>query len=171
MRAIDDKNLISVLEAKSVRIPESGCWIWMCGLDKDGYGQASRQNRNIRAHRLSWLLHRGELRSGYVVMHICDVRSCINPDHLEQALQIDNNNDKMRKNRHRVAYGDAHYLRRNPFARSGSKGASAKITEQQAIEIRERFAAGELQRILAAELGITRSAISGVVTRRTFAHI
>lgn len=171
MRSLTDDQLREKLERYTMPIPWSGCWLWMKGLDKDGYGQASRQNKNIRAHRLSWLLNRGELKQGFVIMHSCDTPACCNPAHLSQALQIENNNDKMRKKRHRVASGDDHYLKRNPEARSGEKSNWAKVTNAQAAIIRDRFAAGEMQKTLAAEFGITRSAISGIVTRRTFIHI
>jgi HNH endonuclease len=171
MISLTDDVLKEKLERDSLKIPECGCWIWMRGLDKDGYGQASRRAKNIRAHRLSWLLFRGALTEGMVIMHQCDVPQCVNPYHLEQVTQITNNNDKMQKGRHRVASGDQHYLRRNPFARNGDKSSRSKVTESQAIEIRARFIAGALQKELAVDFGITRSAISGIVTRRTFAHI
>jgi hypothetical protein len=171
MKARTDEDLLKNIEASTVRLPESGCWIWMRGLDKDGYGQAWRRNRPIRAHRLSWLLHKGELQSGLVLMHACDTPSCVNPEHLAEGTQQANNDDKIKKGRLRVACGDDHYLRRNPTARSGDKSSHAKVTDAQALEIRRRFASGELQRMLAAEYGITRSAISGIVTSRTFSHI
>lgn len=171
MRSYTDDELRMRLEASSVKIPECGCWIWNRGVDKDGYGQAARRHKNIRAHRLSWLLHRGPLEDGKVIMHLCDVPACVNPYHLEQVDPIVNNNDKMAKNRHRVISGEHHYLRRNPFSRNGDRSSRSKVTEIQALEIRARFAQGEFQKTLASEFGITRSAVSGIVTRRTFAHI
>lgn len=171
MKSLTDEQLKEMIETCTIPIPWSGCWIWMRGLDKDGYGQASRRNKNIRSHRLSWLLYRGELKPGFVIMHSCDTPSCCNPYHLSQATQKENNEDKMLKKRHRVASGNEHYLKRNPTARSGDKSSRAKITEAQALVIRERFTDGVMQKILAAEFGLTRSAISGIVTKRTFKHI
>lgn len=64
--------------------PNSGCWLWMASLDGRGYGQINRgDGRPIRAHRLSYEMHKGPIPDGMDLDHKCRVRCCVNPDHLE----------------------------------------------------------------------------------------
>jgi hypothetical protein len=84
-------------------VPFSGCWLWTDSCHRSGYGQLfvrSRTNRfakNVRAHRLSWELHNGEIPEGQYVLHKCDVRSCVNPDHLFLGTHEENMIDMCRK--------------------------------------------------------------------------
>jgi hypothetical protein len=59
--------------------PNSGCWLWDKGIDIGGYGKF----QGAGAHRLSYQAFKGEIPSGLTLDHLCRVRSCINPDHLE----------------------------------------------------------------------------------------
>ena len=68
-----------------VRIDPSGCWIWTGSLNREGYGRISWRGRTERAaHRVSYALLRGPLLEGLELDHLCRVRPCVNPDHLEQ---------------------------------------------------------------------------------------
>lgn len=61
-----------------------GCWLWTGSLTGEGYGSFSGPGRvNVLAHRFSWSLHGGPLIEGQVLDHLCRVRHCVNPDHLE----------------------------------------------------------------------------------------
>ncbi|WP_431999289.1 HNH endonuclease [Streptomyces sioyaensis] len=68
---------------RNVRPAPSGCWMWTGPLDSDGYGKTSTDNRTVSAHRWLWTLLRGELRPEQHLDHLCRVRHCVNPDHLE----------------------------------------------------------------------------------------
>lgn len=59
------------------------CWLWAKGLDKDGYGSFFFRRKNRRAHRVAWFAYRGDIPKGMVVNHICKIRNCVNPQHLE----------------------------------------------------------------------------------------
>jgi HNH endonuclease len=62
------------------------CWIWTAGLTPKGYGWLSEPGRrgySVMAHRLSWKLLRGEIPTDMQLDHLCRVRSCVNPGHLE----------------------------------------------------------------------------------------
>ncbi len=70
----------------SIAEPNTGCWLWLGYVDKDGYGEAwidAERHRKFRAHRLSHELFIGEIPAGHDVHHKCRSRSCINPQHLE----------------------------------------------------------------------------------------
>jgi len=63
--------------------PDLGnCWIWTGGTT-DGYGIFSLQGRSIRAPTLSWRLFAGAVPEGAELDHLCRVRACVRPEHLE----------------------------------------------------------------------------------------
>lgn len=86
--------------------PNSGCWLWIGAYTDDGYGQLGFRGHNTRAHRAAWILYRGEIPNLLCVLHKCDMRCCVNPDHLWLGDDMDNAQDKMRKGRWRVGKTD-----------------------------------------------------------------
>lgn len=69
-----------------VEITET-CWLWRGGINDAGYG---RFEGNGRAHRFSFNLLRGPIPQGATLDHLCRVRSCVNPDHLEPVTNTEN---------------------------------------------------------------------------------
>lgn len=66
--------------------PNTGCWLWDSALNKKGYGVfkvGGRQGRLLSAHRFSYEMHKGPMAEGLETDHLCRVRCCVNPDHLE----------------------------------------------------------------------------------------
>lgn len=61
---------------------DAGCWIWQGYVRPNGYGYF-RTPDDTFAHRISWRLHRGEIPAGLELDHLCRVKSCVNPEHLE----------------------------------------------------------------------------------------
>lgn len=59
------------------------CDIWTGSLDKDGYGRIKRNGMTYRAHRIAYEEAKGPIPDGLQLDHLCRVRNCINPDHLE----------------------------------------------------------------------------------------
>lgn len=79
------------------------CWNWIAG-KSSGYGTLRVLGQNIKAHRFSYLIHKGEIPAhdsyhGLVVMHKCDNPACVNPEHLELGTCGDNNRDRHIKGR------------------------------------------------------------------------
>lgn len=73
----------------NVAVPDKNnpdaCREWRAGRDRGGYGvirAGKRGDRHLRAHRVAWELARGPIPPGLCVLHRCDVRACVNPDHL-----------------------------------------------------------------------------------------
>lgn len=71
----------------SKRQPD-GCWIWTRRIQSNGYGQAwlpmcGRRGTSTVAHRVSYLAFKGQIPTGWQIDHLCRVRSCVNPEHLE----------------------------------------------------------------------------------------
>lgn len=71
--------------------PNSGCWLWTGKASKEGYGIMNRDGfSDIKAHRLSYWLYKGEIPHGMVIDHKCRTPACVNPDHLEPVTQAEN---------------------------------------------------------------------------------
>lgn len=68
---------------------ESGCWLWVGKVDKDGYGTI-HYGKYRRAHRLSYELLKGNIPEGLVIDHLCRNRACVNPTHLEPVTNHEN---------------------------------------------------------------------------------
>lgn len=72
-----------------IDITES-CWIWTGYKQKSGYGQITVNRKSYKAHRLVYSLLVGEIPDGKQLDHLCRVRNCVNPDHLEPVTQAEN---------------------------------------------------------------------------------
>jgi hypothetical protein len=74
--------------------PNSGCWLWVGGLTRNGYGSfclydAGRQTTS-RAHRFAYELLVGPIPDGLQLDHLCRVRSCVNSRHMEPVTSREN---------------------------------------------------------------------------------
>lgn len=76
-------SLLERFEMKYMPISETGCWIWMGTVTGGGYGGIAIHRKKVPAHRLAWELFRGPIPEGLEIDHLCRVRACVNPDHLE----------------------------------------------------------------------------------------
>ena len=107
------------ISEKVIKIPESGCWIWIGSITNHGYGTMTLgRNKNISAHRASYELKHGPIPDGMLALHHCDIKCCVNPDHIFLGTQQANMDDKVCKNRQA----------------NGVKHGMSKLTEQQAKE-------------------------------------
>jgi hypothetical protein len=77
----------------------SGCHLWIRG-NRNGYGVFFFRGRMDYAHRVSWIISKGEIPAGLRVLHKCDVPLCVNSEHLFTGTQADNIDDMTRKDRH-----------------------------------------------------------------------
>jgi HNH endonuclease len=77
--------------------PLSGCHIWHGSISHAGYGKLNIRNRSFAAHRLAWTLKYGPIPPGMILCHRCDVRRCVNPDHLVLGTRADNMADHKAK--------------------------------------------------------------------------
>jgi hypothetical protein len=79
-----------------------GCWEWQGANNGKGYGCFGKEgSRPYYAHRFSWELHAGPIPDGLFVLHRCDNRRCVNPEHLFLGTQGDNMRDMIAKGRGR----------------------------------------------------------------------
>lgn len=75
------------------------CFLWTGTVSSKGYGQVSYRNKQWLVHRLSHVIHLGEIPAGKLVCHECDNRRCWNPDHLWLGTNKENMVDCSRKGR------------------------------------------------------------------------
>jgi hypothetical protein len=80
---IDERfwNLV-ILEDKI--FPENGCMLWSASCTgKAGYGKFTIESKRIAAHRWNYEQRYGPIAKGLQLDHLCGIRHCVNPDHLE----------------------------------------------------------------------------------------
>ncbi len=104
--------------------PLTGCHIWHGHLAASGYGRTHYQGRSWLAHRLAWTFKRGPIPKGMVICHRCNVKRCVNPDHLALGTRADNNAD-IKAARLRLADAREATAQANPAFDSGA--ASIRI--------------------------------------------
>ena len=81
--------------------PMSGCWLWTGTESRHGYGQIRINGSPMLAHRLSYELHKEPIPEGLSVLHHCDNRLCVSPDHLYAGTTADNIHDMLNRGRGR----------------------------------------------------------------------
>lgn len=139
-----------------------GCWEWQGGCNSTGYGSVAWHGNVYTAHRIAaWLSGLvvspsapESSRESTHVLHKCDNRRCCNPDHFFLGSFTDNMKDAYGKRRKQQPKGQHH--------------ANAKLTNEQASEIRKRYAAGEFQIPLAKEYKVSQRAISLIVRGESY---
>ena len=84
---MNNKPLIERFEDKYIPITESGCWIWIAALYSEingkGYAHFWNKEHHISGHRFAYEHYRGPIPKGMHIDHLCRVRCCVNPWHLE----------------------------------------------------------------------------------------
>lgn len=64
--------------------------MWKGERQRDGYGTFRTASRNFRAHRVAYELARGHIPAGLQIDHLCGVRACVNPAHMEAVTHREN---------------------------------------------------------------------------------
>lgn len=124
---------------------ESGCHEWQSTLHRDGYGKFWFEGKQIQAHRMAYKLFVGNIEDKWV-LHKCDNRKCVNPEHLFLGTSQDNISDMDMK---------------------GRRGTKAKLTEAQAQEIKNLLSERYSQEYVATLYGIDQTTVSRIKLGKT----
>lgn len=100
---------------------DTGCWLWNLTKYQNGYGWLKVFGKVVSAHRFSYQLYRGEIPDGLHVKHSCDVRHCVNPDHLSLGTHQENMQEAVERDR--MPSGEDHHMygKKNPRPKQANK--------------------------------------------------
>lgn len=140
---------MSYFDERVERIPFSGCWVWTAATSDTGYGSISKPSftKERSAHRAFFETFKGKIPKGMHVLHRCDNRSCVNPEHLFVGSNSDNVWDMLSEGR----------------MPRGEKRANAVFNERAVIEIR---GSKEGRDVLAKRYGVSIWTIHHIKYRR-----
>lgn len=170
-----------------------GCWEWMAtkAQGKWPYGNMRVGKRSkVLVHRVSWMIHFGNIPEAMQVCHHCDNPSCVRPDHLFLGTQKQNIRDCIAKGRFMTddramvmadpevrakmgAKGDRNGARTHPEKVKRGKGHErAKLTESDVRQIRRLYRRGEYGYIrLGNRFGVSSGAIRSILHRKNWKHV
>jgi hypothetical protein len=130
--------------------PMSGCWLWTGNTNASGYGTIYVDHKSRLAHRVAYETWRSSPGDN-LVCHKCDVRSCLNPDHLFLGDHAANKADSVSKRRH--------------------KNPTIRLTEADVVAIRDARADGERVKSIAARYGVARVTVHHIICGLRWAHV
>ena len=84
------KDRIKQLEKFISKTGDTDCWNWTGAITSTGYGKIKVQYKTKLAHRHSYELLVGPIDTGLFILHSCDNKLCVNPEHLRQGTQSEN---------------------------------------------------------------------------------
>jgi hypothetical protein len=135
------------------------CWEWEGFCDNFGYGRIQTNWAKElsscscpRTHRISHLLFKGEI-GDKDVLHSCDNRKCVNPDHLRLGTQVENNIDRDTRGRHITLQGEHH--------------GSSKFTQEQVNEMINLRDTGMFYKDIAVQFNCNRRTIERILLGKT----
>lgn len=134
-----------------------GCWLWTACIGSNGYAEF-KPDGYVRqyGHRYSWELHNGPIPADRFVLHKCDVRHCVRPDHLFLGTNMDNVRDMMAKGRVQRTCGERHHR--------------ARISDETAAAIRREYVRGASGR-LAAKYCLPRGYVYQIARGNGWKHL
>lgn len=140
-----------------VRKSNDECWEWTGTKTNRGYGNIEIDGHAVGAHRLSYIIHFGEIPPNMDICHHCDNRGCVNPNHLFVGTNMDNVQDKIRKGR-------------QPH---GMNIKLSKLCDDDIPKIRSLYATGKYsQREIAKMFGLkTHVSICRIINGTGWKHI
>ena len=131
-----------------------GCWLWNASKEKGGYGSFWNGKNICKAHRYSYELFREKIPKDLCVLHTCDNRWCVNPEHLWLGTYQDNAIDMVKKGRHCDV--------------NGAKNGRAKLSTNDIYQIKKDFDDGMSVTNIANRLGVWNTTVYDILNRETW---
>jgi len=136
---------------------EENCWLCKTAVRKDGYSSLKIDGKEVLAHRLSYQIFKGLIPSDKLVCHKCDVRNCVNPDHLYLGNDSTNALDRQRRNK--------------STCQTGEKNHRSFLTNQHILDIRKMCEKGFSSEYLCKVFNLKYSHFTRIKNRQIWAHI
>lgn len=161
MKKLSEIRSMSLLERLSYnsKMLKNGCIVWTGYVEKTGYATMRFKGNRIKVHRASWIAHNGDIPDGLLILHKCDNRKCINPDHLFIGTQQDNMDDMKTKGRD------------NRVGVKGSKNHNTNIDEVDVKMIRQRFIDGESRKTLMCDYQLGKTTLQSILSNKSWKHV
>lgn len=166
---MDDR---SYIQARIEPDLNGGCWIWLMAHFTNGYGAVSNKSERL-AHRLSYRAFKGEIPNGLFVCHKCDVKSCVNPDHLFLGTHQDNMLDMSAKGRHWLMKEPqkSHLCGTKMKRATGTRNGQSVLSVDQVVEIRDRHGNGQGFASIGRDMGIHELTVRKAALGITYADV
>ena len=131
------------------------CWLWTSHKQGQyGYGGFTVRHRTYSAHRISWMIYKGEIPKGILVLHKCDVPMCVNPDHLYLGTCADNHRDMIQRKRARYHYAErSHCAKGHELSGSNVEMRSDAPTARRCVPCRREYMRMKMKQYRAAGRG------------------
>ena len=127
------------------------CWLWTGAKDGGGYGvigMGGVGGKDEKAHRLSYMIHKGPIPDGKLILHSCDNPPCVNPAHLDPGTLQKNAEDRAIRGRQ-----------------------TRKLQPAQIVQIRKLIKAGMRLTSIANQFGVHATCILAIRDGRTWKHV
>lgn len=155
----------------NVDTTSDGCWLWSGSVGRNGYGKLNYKYKTLSAHRVAFSLLVGEIPDGLIVLHKCDNKHCVRPDHLFLGNATDHVANMIRKGRH--GHGETHWSKKRPeLIPQGQDRFQAKLKDSDIADIcAMRCVAGKSYEEIGAAYGIMPATVSAITHGRGWSHV
>lgn len=136
---------------KKINIDISGCWLWNAAKNRCGYGLFLHENekKSGLAHRASYRIFKKDLKDSDYILHICNITSCVNPEHLKIGNAKENYKDIV----------------------IAGKNLRKKLMEKDILKIRELYKKEISYRDIAKIFNVSANTIFDVIKKRMWKHV
>lgn len=157
-KKLEGKALLDYLMSRTEKTTR-GCFEWLGRIEENGYVKVSYHGRPSWAHRVVYELANAESPGSLDVMHKCDNRRCINPNHLELGTRADNMMDCLIKDRWHTE------------ARMKAPRSARKLAPSHVMAIRTKDRNGESSKSIAKEFGIDCTMVRMILNLKMWADL
>lgn len=160
---MNDSQISAFWSKVDIKGNKKECWEWKGARKPKGYGNVCVDKKTLMAHRVSFeLANNMVIPNGLMVCHSCDNPPCCNPSHLMLGTTSSNAIDMLIKGRQK----------KPESAARGSTNGNSKLTENDVLNIREKYENKELNQYQLADIyNVTQPTIGFIVRKETWRHV